>query len=210
MKKIIPILTLLLVLVGCGKNNPEKTTEKYLDSLKNLEYQETKSYYANENEFFVLKDFTDRLSDGFRIIQSDKVDEKTMSETFEAVKSYNDKAYEKSMDFDYEILETEKIGDDAKVKVKLIYQDGKDYPQIVEKITRPEINSENFVEDFNKYYKDLEKELDKYNEKKEAIIILLLERQSDGYKIVNSSETYNILIEPLTKFIEINQKWMED
>lgn len=166
MKKIIPILTLLLVLVGCGKNNPEKTTEKYLDSLKNLEYQETKSYYANENEFFVLKDFTDRLSDGFRIIQSDKVDEKTMSETFEAVKSYNDKAYEKSMDFDYEILETEKIGDDAKVKVKLIYQDGKDYPQIVEKITRPEINSENFVEDFNKYYKDLEKELDKYNEKK--------------------------------------------
>lgn len=210
MKKIIPILTLLLVLVGCGKNNPEKTTEKYLDSLKNLEYQETKSYYANENEFFVLKDFTDRLSDGFRIIQSDKVDEKTMSETFEAVKSYNDKAYEKSMDFDYEILETEKIGDDAKVKVKLIYQDGKDYPQIVEKITRPEINSENFVEDFNKYYKDLEKKLDKYNEKKEAIIILLLERQSDGYKIVNSSETYNILIEPLTKFIEINQKWMED
>lgn len=209
MKKIIPILSLLLLLVGCGNNNPEKTAKAYLDSLQELDHEETKTYYANANEFFILKDFTDRLSDGFRIIQSDNLDEKTLDEIMDSVRNYNDKAYEKAMDFQYEILDSKKSGKNASVKVKLTYEDGKDYKKIAESIERPDYNDEDFSKKFVNYYDELGKSLDKYDEKKETIIVLNLEKQKDGYKIVNSSEVYNILIEPLTKFIEINQKWME-
>ncbi|MBP2024584.1 hypothetical protein [Peptoniphilus stercorisuis] len=211
MKKLIPILTLLLLLVGCGKNNPENVASDYLDSLKNLEYEKTKSYYANENEFFVLKDFTDRISDGFRIIQKNKIEsEEDLNKVTEAIKSYNDLAYEKAMDFDYEILSSKNDKNHGIVKIKLEYQDGTDYKDEVLKIDRPELNEEDFANKFEQYYKELSKKLDKYDEKKETIIELVLEKQDGSYKIVNSSETYNILIEPLTEFIEINQKFMED
>lgn len=211
MKKLIPILTLLLLLVGCGKNNPENVASDYLDSLKNLEYEKTKSYYANENEFFVLKDFTDRISDGFRIIQKNKIEsEEDLDKVAEAIKSYNDLAYEKAMDFDYEILSSKNDKNHGIVKIKLKYQDGTDYKDEVLKIDRPELNEEDFANKFEQYYKELSKKLDKYDQKKETIIELVLEKQDGSYKIVNSSETYNILIEPLTEFIEINQKFMED
>lgn len=211
MKKLIPILTLLLLLVGCGKNNPENVASDYLDSLKNLEYEKTKSYYANENEFFVLKDFTDRISDGFRIIQKNKIEsEEDLDKVAEAIKSYNDLAYEKAMDFDYEILSSKNDKNHGIVKIKLEYQDGTDYKDEVLKIDRPELNEEDFANKFEQYYKELSKKLDKYDQKKETIIELVLEKQDGSYKIVNSSETYNILIEPLTEFIEINQKFMED
>ena len=211
MKKLIPILTLLLLLVGCGKNNPENVASDYLDSLKNLEYEKTKSYYANENEFFVLKDFTDRISDGFRIIQKNKIEsEEDLNKVTEAIKSYNDLAYEKAMDFDYEILSSKNDKNHGIVKIKLEYQDGTDYKDEVLKIDRPELNEEDFANKFEQYYKELSKKLDKYDQKKETIIELVLEKQDGSYKIVNSSETYNILIEPLTEFIEINQKFMED
>lgn len=211
MKKLIPIFTVLLLLVGCGKNNPENVASDYLDSLKNLEYEKTKSFYANENEFFVLKDFTDRISDGFRIIQKDKIkSEEDLNKITEAIKNYNDLAYEKAMDFDYKILSSQSNKKEANVKIKLEYQDGKDYKEKVLKIKRPELNEEDFVNKFENYYEELSKKLKNYDETKETIIELNLEKKDGSYKIVNSSETYNILIEPLTEFIEINQKFMEE
>lgn len=209
MKKIIPILTLLLFLTGCGKSSPKTTAEGYLNSLKDLNYEETKKYYANKNEFFVLKEFTDRITDGFRFVNSDKINEETMNEIIDSVKDYNEKCYGKTMDFDYKILDVKKEKDMATVKVKLEYIDGQDFPELADKIQKPDINSEDFSKEFVNYYKELGKTLDKYNKKKETIIVLSLKKIDGEYKIVNSSEIYNVLVEPLTKFIEVNQKWME-
>ncbi|SHH65934.1 hypothetical protein SAMN02745245_01864 [Anaerosphaera aminiphila DSM 21120] len=204
MKKVITIILTLLLLVGCSNDSSKKVVENYLESLKSMDYESTKTYMVNGKSFFSVENFADSVFEGYKRVNLKGTDEKSEELILSLAKKYIEKAVEKSMDFNYEIVEEVKTNSGVEVTVNLNVLDGEKFIESLEnnesQLSTISTNSE---EDIQSYFEDLNNKLDSCTVETTRTLKLKLVKVDGNYKIENGVEINDILIEPFSNFVEV-------
>lgn len=203
MKKVITIILTLLLLVGCSSDPSKKVVENYLESLKSMDYESTKTYMVNDKSFFSVENFADSVFEGYKRVNLKGTDEQSEELILSLAKKYIEKAVEKSMDFNYKVVDEVKTNNGVEVTVNLNILDGEKFIESLENNGVLSTISTSSEEDIKNYFEDISNKLDSYTVRTTRTLKLKLVKIDGNYKIENGVEINDILIEPFSNFVEV-------